>query len=51
MDKNRETGKQGNSMSDRHKKKCINENELDPKNKDDDNKKGNRIQRTRKRNI
>ena len=51
MGKNRETDKQDNSMSNRHKKRHPSKNELDLENRDNNNKKGNRIQRTGKRNI
>ena len=38
-------------MSSRHKKRYVSENELNLKNKNNNNKRGNKIQRTKKRNI
>ena len=48
MNKNKRTSKYDYNINDRHKKKYINKNELDLKNRRDDNKRKNGIQRTRK---
>ena len=43
MSKNRETDKQDYNISDRHKERHINKNELDLKNRRNDNKEKSKI--------
>ena len=51
MNKNREIDKQDNNISDRYKKRYVNKNELDLKNRDNNDKEENGIQYTGKRNT